>query len=251
MTQLTAARPAGGQSKASKAPSKKAARGYLQRSELPLTSLVFLLPFLVLYEVGTRHLSTDIIAFTWMQDFFRFFGASGRHLPALGVVSILLAWHLARGDRWRVSPRHLGGMLLESLALAFPLILLGLAATRYVPLAAAATKPLPSMIVLSVGAGIYEELVFRLIAFAGLSFLFVNVMRLRPTPANLLMVVISSLGFSLYHYLGHEGFQLRSFAFRTMAGFYFGAVFAFRGFGISAGAHASYDIIVSLLRWIA
>jgi membrane protease YdiL (CAAX protease family) len=107
------------------------------------------------------------------------------------------------------------------------------------------------MIVLSVGAGIYEELVFRLIAFAGLSFLFVNVMRLRPTPANLLMVVISSLGFSLYHYLGHEGFQLRSFAFRTMAGFYFGAVFAFRGFGISAGAHASYDIIVSLLRWIA
>jgi membrane protease YdiL (CAAX protease family) len=67
----------------------------------------------------------------------------------------------------------------------------------------------------------------------------------------LLIVVISSFLFSFYHYLGNETFQLRSFAFRTLAGFYFGAVFAFRGFGITAGSHASYDVMVVLLRCVA
>jgi membrane protease YdiL (CAAX protease family) len=62
------------------------------------------------------------------------------------------------------------------------------------------------------------------------------------------MVVSSSLLFSLYHYLGHEQFDLRTFAFRTAAGAYFGAVFIFRGFGITAGTHAAYDIYIVALR---
>jgi membrane protease YdiL (CAAX protease family) len=61
-------------------------------------------------------------------------------------------------------------------------------------------------------------------------------------------VVISSLAFSLYHYLGSEPFSPQTFAFRTAAGFYFGAVFVFRGFGISAGSHAAYDVVVTLLQ---
>jgi membrane protease YdiL (CAAX protease family) len=250
MSRVVAARSSasngGGSSTKSRGKSASRGNGYFQASERPLTSLVFLLPFLAVYEIGTRHLSSDIIAFTWMQDIFALMDMSGRHLPALSVIVILLGWHFKRRDRWQVSPGHVVTMFFESTALAVPLILLGLVAARYVPMLAT-NKMLPSMIVLSVGAGIYEELVFRLIAFWILGFVFIR-MGFKAIWANLLMVVISSLCFSLYHYLGHEGFQLRSFAFRTLAGFYFGAVFAVRGFGLSAGSHAAYDIVVNLLR---
>jgi hypothetical protein len=245
MSRAATARPATG---ATSAP--HSATGYFHRSELPLTSLVFLLPFLVVYEVGKRSFSTDVTAFAWLQDFFRVLGASGRHLPALAVVGILLAWHIARKDPWRVNPRHLFGMLLESFLLAVPLFLMGLVVARYLPMMAA-SHALTGRLILSIGAGIYEELIFRLGAFTLLSLLLVDLLGMRRFWANLLMVVTSSLAFSLYHYWGHEAFEWRTFAFRTAAGFYFGAVFAFRGFGISAGTHGAYDVIVNTLRCLA
>ena len=220
-------------------------RGYYQRSQLPWTSLLFLMPYLIFYEVGTRRLGTDIIAFTWMQGFFRFFGAYGRHLPAMSVVGILLAWHIARKDNWHVPPGHLLGMFLESFALTVPLILLARLSVRYLQLLAI-PKLVSAPIVLSVGAGIYEELIFRLISFTVLSIILIDLAKMRPARAYLLMVVMSSLAFSLYHYLGSEPFNMRTFAFRTAAGLYFGGIFVARGFGISAGSHAAYDIVASI-----
>jgi membrane protease YdiL (CAAX protease family) len=244
MSRATAAKAGAAPAKSSAAPKSN---GYFARSELPLTSLLFLLPFLLLYEAYDREVAGDIRAFSWMQDFFEFFGATGRHLPALGVVGILLAWHIARGDRWHVAPRHLIGMLVESMLLAVPLILVGFVAARYLPMAAV-TITVPGWLQLSVGAGIYEELVFRLIAFTLLSLLFIDLLGMKRFWAYLLMVLTSSLAFSLYHYWGNEPFVMRTFAFRTFAGVFFGAVFAFRGFGVSAGTHASYDILINLLQ---
>lgn len=251
MSRAVAARPVDATAK-SKRP---AAKGYFQRSELPLTSLVFLLPLLVVYEVGTRYYTadSDIRAFRWMQDFFQLFGASGRHLPAMAVVCILLTWHLARRDTWSLDPAHLLGMLFESILLAIPLLLIGKVAMiywHYLPLMAV-RDALVGKLVLSVGAGIYEELVFRLAAFTALSLLFVDILGMKKMWANLLMVVVSSVGFSLYHYWGFEQFQWQTFVFRTVAGFYFGAVFVYRGFGISAGSHAAYDIIAVTWRALA
>jgi membrane protease YdiL (CAAX protease family) len=232
--------------------------GYLRRSELPFASLVFLLPLIVLYEVGTRQFATDawaqtehrIIAFKLMQDFFRLFGASGRYLPALAVVGILLGCHIARNDPWRVHPATLVGMAIEGLLWAFPLLAGGIVALHYL-----AASPIASnwkaLLVLSVGAGIYEELVFRLAAFTILSFVLIDVLDLRKPLAYLLMLSVAALSFSLYHYLGNEGFEPQTFAFRTLAGLYFGLIFLYRGFGITAFSHAAYDVCVVLLKLAA
>src|SRR4051812_25194550 len=75
------------------------ATGYFEQSALPLASLVFLAPLIVLYELGTRwyasdpvsHVEQRIIAFSLMQQFFSLFGATGKYLPAAAVVAILLA----------------------------------------------------------------------------------------------------------------------------------------------------------------
>ena len=98
------------------------------------------------------------------------------------------------------------------------------------------------------GAGIYEELIFRLIAFTLLHLLFRDVLLMPKVWANLLMVLVSALLFASYHYLGNESFQLRSFVFRTVAGAYFGVIFLIRGFGVTAGSHACYDILVTSIR---
>jgi membrane protease YdiL (CAAX protease family) len=78
--------------------------------------------------------------------------------------------------------------------------------------------------------------------------LFADLLRLPKLWSNLLMVSISAVLFSLYHYLGHEAFQWQSFAFRTVAGIYFAGLFLTRGFGITAGCHISYDILIVALQ---
>ena len=230
------------------------AAGYLGRSARPLTSLVFLLPFMVIYEFGTRLLLTDagnrtqhIIAFTMMQDFFALFGAYGRHLPALAVVAILLSWHVARKDTWRVGPGTLLGMVLESVALGVPLIVFGLTMARFFPLAAGLTEGTSETIILSLGAGIYEELVFRLILCTALAIVLRNGLKLQSWLSFLLLVVISASLFSAYHYLGNEAFNWRNFVFRTGAGMYFAVLFVIRGFGVTAGSHMAYDIMIVML----
>ncbi len=232
--------------------------GYFAQSELPLASLALLLPLLILYEVGTRHFTSDpfagtehrIIAFKLMQDFFRLFGASGRYLPALAIVGILLAWHIARNDPWRVKTGTLAGMVLEGSFLGLPLLAIGIIGLRYL-MSAGTGGDWRGMIVLSIGAGIYEELVFRLIAFTLLQLLLVDLLELPKLWAGVATVLAASLAFSLYHYLGNEPFHWHSFAFRTVAGIYFGVVFLFRGYGITAFSHASYDVCVVALRSLA
>jgi membrane protease YdiL (CAAX protease family) len=241
-------------------PSRPMPGGYLKRSEMPLASLVFLLPFVVLYELGTRHFAFDpahhteqrIIAFNLLHQFFQLFGATGKYMPPLAVVGILLSVHIARNDPWKVAPSTLLGMAIEGAAWGLPLLALGTLSARYL------SHYLPLMtgqgdwrtlVVLSLGAGIYEELVFRLILLTLLHLLLVDMMRLPKFWGYLSMVVISSLAFAFYHYLGAETFSWRSLVFRTVAGAFFAGLFLLRGFGITAFSHSCYDILVVILRF--
>lgn len=225
---------------------------YLHQSELPFASLVFVLPFLVIYELSAHTLADpysypQLVAFRLLRDFFGLFGATGPYLPALAVVGILLAWHIARNDPWRVHTSTLLGMLLESILLAIPLIFICLAVASYLPLAGG---DLQGKAIMSLGAGIYEELIFRLCAMTILHLALIDLLKLRRWAGALLIIAVPAVLFSLYHYLGDEQFALGSFAFRTVAGIYFGIIFLCRGFGITAGCHAAYDIwIVGLVAW--
>jgi len=98
--------------------------------------------------------------------------------------------------------------------------------------------------VLSVGAGVYEELLFRLIAINVLSMIFMDVFEMKAGGGMALIIVVSAVLFSLYHYLGAEPFSMATFGFRTAMGIYLAGVYVYRGFGIAVGAHTVYDLIV-------
>ena len=189
-------------------------------------------------------------AFTLMLKFFAVFGVAGSYFPLLAVVAILLAWHLARKDKWTLEPKLYAGMVAESIIWGIPIFIIGLALMRYTPAAAAtapmlAKLPFKLQIVLSFGAGIYEELLFRLIAITALNILLIDVFEV-PVPAAIpCIIVISAILFSAYHYLGPESFQMSTFLFRIGIGVYLAGIYIYRGFGIAVGAHTVYDIIVA------
>jgi hypothetical protein len=246
--------------------------GYIEASAYPLTSLLFVVPLIIAYEFGTRwyasdpvsHVEQRIVAFNLMQQFFALLGMTGQCLPAATVGLFLTAWHLSRGDAWAARSTVLLGMAVESAMYAIPLVALGFAFQHYLPLGShmaarwlnwhlagppASGSP-RALIVLSIGAGVYEELIFRLVFFTVLGFLLMDMCKLSRRVALPVMIVTSAIAFSLYHYRpsGLEDFHWESFAFRTAAGVYFGVIYAYRGFGITAGSHAAYDVCIVLLK---
>ena len=60
------------------------------------------------------------------------------------------------------------------------------------------------------------------------------------------LLLIGAVVFSAMHYVGAYGdpFTVPSFTFRFLAGLFFSALFVLRGFGITAWAHALYDVMV-------
>lgn len=217
---------------------------------------------MLIYEIGTGGFdvpvtttSVRVLATDDLAQAFGFFGATGRLMPPAAVIVLLLAMHLARKDDWRPGGATLLGMAGESAALALPLVVLGLVMANVmlvenVMLSGVVHGDDPdhtrALVLLSFGAGVYEELVFRLIAVPVLIMLLGDVLGLKPLAALVLAVTVSGLAFSLHHYRGDEAFAWSSFAFRALAGGYFGVLLHLRGFGVAAGTHAAYDLIVVL-----
>ncbi len=227
----------------SKAPSD---RGILAR---PLDALVFLLPLMVFYQVvammrpaGLSGRSDHVIAFDLILRVLELFGPFGAWAPPAMVTIILLATHSASGMPWSVRFRRVGWLYIESLLLALPLLALNWA----VPLSGVLGVSTVTIdrLALGVGAGVYEEMVFRLIFITALMMIGVDILRLNPAGVAVAAVMVSALVFAAHHHkpIGIEDFHMARFLFRTLAGLYLAGVFWFRGYGSAAGCHAAYNV---------
>ena len=240
-----------------------AERSYWVESRSHRYSLVFALPLLLLYELlaaiapvraqgGVIRNGADVIL---TSLFTAMFGIRGPMLFMALVIGGALV--LIRRDRrtGQIRPRLFALMLGESavLAVVFGLVV-GMATMQLVgPLSSLAAggvgvngSPLERL-TLSLGAGLYEELLFRVVLVALLS----NGLRLlgiARTTGAVVAVIVGALLFSAFHYIGPLGDPLRldSFVFRALAGLAFSALYVTRGFGITAWTHALYDVAVLL-----
>jgi len=233
-------------------PASYSPTGYLEQTRGPLLSLVFLLPMLIVYEVAvfmayppfSKTQPPEVMAKVLLSWVMALLGISGYYLPGLIVVLTLLGWHLYRKEPWRVDKGVLFGMAVESVLFALPPLLFHFALTNGIPLA---SSDWAESLLLSISAGIYEELVFRLILISLIVFVLADVFGLKLGPGELAAVLISSIIFAGHHYKGFGGsfpFDMPTFIFRALAGVYLAGVFVLRGFGIAAGCHIVYDLIV-------
>ena len=100
-----------------------------------------------------------------------------------------------------------------------------------------------------VGAGIYEELLFRVLLVTGLAAAARTLLGWTPFAAGSAATLLGAAIFSAFHYLGPYGdrWQLYSFLFRMIAGLFFSGLYLLRGFGVTAWTHALYDVSLLLL----
>lgn len=242
---------------------------YWGATRRPFPSLLFVTPLLVLYEAGVLWLgrgapaSLRTGADTWMRNAFHSLGLTDHWLLPLALCLILMGWQILKFPDWRFSPAVLIGMVLESAIWAMALVGVSRAVDlgfAYLeqgsPLLLAAnpaeTDRSASALLGFLGAGVYEETLFRLILVP----LFFQGLRLLQAPivlASSLAVTGSALLFALAHHAGTPGeaFTWFAFIFRWMAGVFFAWVFILRGFGIAVGTHTIYDILVGWVLWHA
>jgi membrane protease YdiL (CAAX protease family) len=287
---------------------------YLERTSRPIYAVVFLLPFIVFYELGTILINTDVlnqsqvrvVAFVWLQNLLEYLGFGIKFAwaaPAFAVMVILISQQLTSRKRWRPAFRDIWPMSVECILLAVPLIVLSLflnsparrqanvnefvnstVQSRYMlrtnERARSTVQSAPdgktmvycrsavnyglqedtsvdkntlqgrsllADIVTGIGAGIYEELVFRLILISVLMILFQNTLGFERKSSIVISILLSAGLFSAHHHISIP-FNWLEFSFRTVAGVYFAALFVIRGFGVTAGTHAFYDVIATVIN---
>jgi membrane protease YdiL (CAAX protease family) len=106
-------------------------------------------------------------------------------------------------------------------------------------------SPLVQNLVGSLGAGIFEELVFRLGLMSLLVWAALRACRAFELPKALgflAAILASALMFSAFHHLWGERFARPAFIFRTMAGVLLGLLMWLRGYGVAVYAHTMYDL---------
>ncbi len=233
---------------------------YFAQSKEPLTSLVAVLPLFVAYQVGILLTGGVRNGVDFISSLL--FAVFGDDLSLyLGFNAVILVGFLITVVMLRKSgelhPRLFPFMLIESTiyalltgtAVKIMIVSTGLDNLLMIPALSTADTSPPGLIykiVMSVGAGLYEELVFRLLLMGGMFALLTRVLGASRIVAAVVAVVASSLIFSGVHHLGSMGepFTMAAFIFRFFAGVLFAAIFQTRGFAIAAWTHALYDIWV-------
>jgi hypothetical protein len=234
---------------------------YWQLSQTPRYSLLFALPLFIGYEVlqlavsggpgGDIRNGADVI----LQSLFA--ELMGRRGPMVFEIALIVLGLFLVAYDMRRQGRHLSrmvflGMSLETLALAIlcGVLVGGITSHLFGALGLAIGQiertPLPVRLMLSLGAGLYEELLFRVIIVGVLAWGGHRIFGWSARLSGIVAVTVGALAFSALHYVGTYGDRLTlySFVYRTLAGVFFSALYLLRGFGITAWTHALYDIFV-------
>lgn len=211
------------------------------------------LPLFLLYEAMIVAVNSGakapvrVGADVWIKEALSMTGLQGGLLLVLiAVLAAGTAYVVDRDKHIPIRGGYITGIVLESIVYA--IIVAFLVSNLVAALFAVAPPPdggLWTQLALSIGAGLYEELLFRVVLVGGLALLFRPFFKTR-TAGYLLAALLGAAVFSLVHYLGPLGdpFQLPSFTFRFFFGLALNALFLGRGFGVAAWTHALYDVMV-------
>jgi hypothetical protein len=241
-------------------PPESSWRRYHQITRTATYGFLMALPLLLLYEGlillvnQGQVMQVRISAEVWMKRVLPALGTAGWHVMAVVVLLIGVGIYLYERKRHiPIRPRYFGWMIGESAVYAVVLAFLvssivGMifaAAPETLAAAQMAEQSVWTKLALSIGAGLYEELLFRVVLVGGLYVLLKNVFS-KPTAAYVIAALVGALLFSAVHYIGALGddFTLASFTFRFLFGLALNVVFLVRGFGVAAWTHALYDVMI-------
>jgi membrane protease YdiL (CAAX protease family) len=242
-------------------------RALLARSN-DLTSLLLVFPLFLVYQIGViavpqAYNGADLFTGQLLR---LFHGQLGWYLlvNAVLLAAFVVAVALLRRKN-EFHPRQFIPVLIESSLYAVTMgALIVFVMTRVLHIdprlavgashaGAAATSPhdvgLFGRILISFGAGVHEELVFRLLLLSALVWVGAKLLGMRRGIAVAIAFLASSLLFSAaHHVIGGEPFRVGVFVYRTLCGLIFATLFWVRGFAVAVYTHALYDVFVLVVR---
>lgn len=230
---------------------------YLQQTSTLTYSFLASIPLLVLYEVLIRVSQPDqdvivrLSAEMWITNLLYQIHENTLVLTLILVVVLGgIVFYADRGKDIRLRGTYFGGMVLESSlwAVILAFIISGFVGWLFMMDAPVQVGRL-QMLALSIGAGLYEELVFRVVLVYALIWLFGLLFEKKT--AITISVILAAAIFSGVHYIGSMGdvFTLPSFLFRMLFGLALNGLLVVRGFGITAWTHSLYDVLLVVFFW--
>lgn len=231
---------------------------YLVRSNRAVYQLLFLLPLLVIYEVaavlvnfnapfemrnGADILLKYALHGVGIRSVFSFV------LAALLFASLMLIVSMKKYKkrvRWSYFALMFGETLIYAIIIGIISSQVAVFVTIGNPFLATGCKDtVMHQLMIGVGAGVYEEIVFRALLIT-LVMAIVKLVGVGDDKRTIIAILLSSFLFSAFHYVGDfgEAFNLITFTYRLVAGILLSVVYVFRGLGVSAWSHAIYDVYV-------
>jgi hypothetical protein len=206
-------------------------------------SFVLIFPVLLAYEIGVlfggRVNGADVVT----RLMFTLLGSKTLYLLVHALVALCFLLWIRKQQRWgTLRMEVVAPVVLESAIYALTLgAVVTLLLQKLLGLGLGGLTR--TAVVSALGAGVHEEIVFRLGLFAGLTSLLENRQQRFAMPVAL---VVSSIAFAAAHHIGAHGeaFTMHAFAFRALAGAAFGAIFWYRSLAHAVYAHVLYDLVV-------
>ncbi|MDA9946320.1 CPBP family intramembrane metalloprotease [Candidatus Marinimicrobia bacterium] len=223
-------------------------------------SFLFTIPLFFVYEISILFLSKDDIivvrngADFLMRNILESFDIYG--LYALGFVfffgfALSFIFFIKADKKKELKSNFLFFMFIESVLWSFILYLM--LSKFMLVLMNPMGKMILQQVTLAIGAGIYEEFLFRVLLIAGLTRLLGFIFLWKQLSRKIVALIISGGIFSAFHFMGEYGdfFSMELFLLRFFAGIILGVLYLFRGFGITAYTHSIYDLIVLIRMTLA
>jgi len=217
-------------------------------------SLLFIFPMLFLYEImcwiqfSGKSAEIRNGADVFLRQFIMGFGRHSESIYGLLLIIVFCGIMIINRNmlkNGRLKFTFLIYMLAESLlwSLGF-LIMMGV--FESIILSILERNIIPEQFYLAIGAGIWEELLFRVGAIGLCLILLTKFLKYNVIYSSLIAILFAAVLFSLFHYIGPFGdiFTYKSFYIRTWAGIFLGSLYLFRGLGITVYTHIFYDMAI-------
>lgn len=221
--------------------------GYLSSAKTAYFGFIMTIPLFLIYEIGTlltgatsRNGAEVWFFLNILELVFHKWTLLAVGIIYTLVLLIIILLHKRNTNRSTVRRYYWAGAFIEAFIYSWLL-------APIINLLMSTQIGVGEAIVTSCGAGFFEELVFRVLLFWGITSFITKIFDLKKASILiiLIMAVFSSIIFSAVHHLSpNDPFDLVTFIFRFLAGMIFCVLYFFRGFGIAAWTHALYDVWV-------